>query len=130
MTTAQELEDLLYVERLHTEHFEAWARKAVDPLAKVAFRMAVDKEANHVRWVETLLEAARQGRTDGDVGVSGSELRTWIEDEDGEGASYQRMAARAGEPWVQAVLRQLAEDEKTNARLLEAVLRRAEAGEG
>ena len=59
MTSMSELEELLYVERIHAGHFEEWAKRATDPTAKMIFRLAADKERNHVGWVELMIELAK-----------------------------------------------------------------------
>lgn len=123
MTTGSELEHLLSVEEIHTSHFEEWSRRATHPLAKVAFRLAADKEANHTQWVRLLIEIAKAKDRGEDLGVTRGELEFWIEDESGEGESYEDLARRANEPWVRAVLGQIAKDQATNAELLRDVLR-------
>lgn len=125
MTELSELEHLLSVEEIHTSHFEEWSKRATHPLAKMAFRLAADKEANHIRWVALLIEIAKAKGRGEDLGVTRGELEYWIDDERGEGESYESLARRADEPWVQAVLRQIANDEATNAQLLQEVLRAA-----
>lgn len=122
MTTVSELEELLEVENIHSGHFEAWEQKASDPLAKMAFRLAADKEINHVRWVKLLIEIAQAKEGGHGVGATRDELAFWVDDESSEGASYQRMMAQVEEPWIRLVLRQLAHDEVTNADLLREVL--------
>ncbi|MGQ0797583.1 MAG: hypothetical protein ACT4OI_06965 [Methanobacteriota archaeon] len=124
MTTVSELEELLAVERIHAEHLEAWERRATDPLARMVFRVAADKERNHVRWVELMIDLARSGRGR-DVGVSRDDLEYWVHDEASEGSTYQRLAERVEEPWIQAALTQMGHDEATNAHLLEELLKRA-----
>jgi hypothetical protein len=54
--------------------------------------------------------------------VSRSELEYWIEDETGDGDSYERLARRVEEPWIRAALKQMGHDEVTNADLLKEVL--------
>lgn len=122
MTTLSELEKLLDVENIHSSHFEEWEKGATDPLAKMAFRLAADKEINHVRWVKLLLEIARAKERGQDIGVSRDQLGYWVEDESSEGRSYTRMLPRVEEPWIRLVLKQLAHDEETNAQLLREVL--------
>lgn len=122
-TSIEQLQDLLYVERGHTSNFEEWEKRATDPLAKMVFKMAADKEANHIRWVELLIEIAKADRRAEDVGVSEEELRFWINDEAGEGDQYQRKAESAEEPWIRAALRQMGNDETTNAEMLESLLK-------
>ncbi len=51
ITSVSDLEELLSVEEIHSSHFESWEKQATDPLARMAFRLAADKEINHVRWV-------------------------------------------------------------------------------
>jgi rubrerythrin len=125
MTTKEDLEHLLCVESLHSAHFEEWERKTQDPLAKMVFRLAADKEKNHYEWVKLLIAIQERGGRGGKLGVSPDDLRFWVEDESGEGDSYEGMAKRAEEPWVKAVLRQIAEDERSNARMLKALLESA-----
>jgi len=122
MTKVSDLEELLAVEEIHAGHFEEWERRATEPLAKMAFRLAADKEANHVRWVRLLIELAKAKARGREVGVSKDQLVYWIEDESGEAGSYERFLGRADEPWVRLVVRQLAHDEETNAQLLREVL--------
>lgn len=122
MTTMSELEELLYVERIHADHFDEWAKRATDPLAKMVFRLAADKERNHVGWVEMMVEIAKAKGKGRDLGVTRDELEFWVRDEGSEGASYERLLARVEEPWVKAALRQMAHDETTNAQLLEGLL--------
>lgn len=122
MTTVSELEELLEVENIHSGHFEAWERKAKDPFAKMAFRLAADKELNHVRWVKLLIEIATAKERGGEIGATRDELAFWVEDESSEGASYRRMLAQVEEPWIRLVRQQLAHDEGTNADLLREVL--------
>lgn len=122
MTSVSELEELLDVENIHSSHFEDWEKRATHPLAKMAFRLAADKEINHVRWVKLLVEIAEAEERGEDLGVTADELAFWVEDESNEGKSYARMLARVEEPWVRLVLRQLAHDEDTNAEILRAVL--------
>lgn len=129
MITLGELRTLLHVEEGHTSNFEKWGEKATDPLAKLVFRMAADKEANHIRWVKLLIEFATSGKQSGDPGVSESELEFWMADEAGEADHYDKMASSVEEPWVAAALKQMGQDERTNADMLESLLRaiRAEA---
>ncbi len=127
MTSVKELEELLAVERIHTSHFEEWEKKASHPLAKMVFRLAADKEANHVEWVKALIEIAKSKKNGKDPGVSKPDLEYWVEDESAEGESYMRTAEDAVEPWVKAVLRQIGNDETTNSKLLTALLREAQA---
>lgn len=122
MTELSELEHMLGVEEIHTSHFEEWEKNATHPLAKMAFRLAADKEANHIRWVRLLIELAKAKARGEDLGVTRGELEFWISDEDGEGDSYESLARRVEEPWIRMVLRQIANDEATNARLLQEVL--------
>jgi len=122
MTTISKLEELLVVERIHAGHFEEWAERATDPTAKMVFRLAADKEKNHVGWVELMIELAKSKRGR-DLGVTRGELEYWVEDEGSEAASYERLAARVKEPWVKAALTQMGYDEETNARLLEGLLK-------
>lgn len=122
MTSVAELEDLLDVENIHSGHFEEWERRATDPLAKMAFRLAADKELNHVRWVKLLIELARAKERGGELGVTRDELSFWVDDESSEGRSYERLLPQVEEPWIRLVLRQLAHDEDTNAELLRTVL--------
>ena len=122
MTTVSELEELLNVERIHAEHFEAWAERATDPMARIVFRLARDKEKNHIGWVELMIEIAKVRRRGADLGVARDELEYWVRDEGSEGASYDRLAARVEEPWVRAALTQMGHDETTNAKLLEELL--------
>ncbi len=124
MTSVAELEELLSVERIHAGHFEAWERRATDPLARMVFRVAADKERNHVRWVELMIDLARskKGR---DVGVPRDDLETWVRDEASEASNYERLASRVVEPWIKAALTQMGHDEETNARLLQKLLRTA-----
>lgn len=121
-TSLKELRDLLYVERSHTSNFEQWERKATHPLAKTIFRLAADKEANHIRWVELLIEIAEAGGRGEELGVTEEELRFWIEDEAKEGDIYENRAASVEEPWVRAALLQMGHDETTNAELLKSLL--------
>jgi len=125
MTTVSELEELLTVERIHAGHFEAWADRATDPTAKMVFRLAADKEKNHVGWVELMIEIAKAKRRGADLGVARDELEFWVRDEGSEAASYGRMASRVEEPWIRAALKQMGHDETTNAELLEGLLARA-----
>jgi hypothetical protein len=122
VTSIEQLQDLLYVERGHTSNFEEWEMRATHPLAKMIFRMAADKEANHIRWVEILIEIAEADDRGEELGVSESELRFWIDDEAGEGDQYQRKAQSAEEPWIRAALEQMGNDETTNAEMLESLL--------
>lgn len=122
MTTMRELEELLGVERIHAGHFEGWAERATDPLAKMVFRLAADKERNHVGWVELMMEIAKAKRLCRDLGVSREDLEFWIRDEGSEGASYERLLETVDEPWIRAALRQMAHDETTNAQLLQGLL--------
>ncbi len=122
MTSVSELEELLYVERIHADHFNGWEKRATHPLAKMAFRLAADKERNHIGWVELMIEIARAKKRGEDLGVSRSDLELWIEDEDGEGESYERLARRVTEPWIRTALKQMGHDEATNAQLLKEVL--------
>ncbi len=122
MTSVSELEELLYVERIHADHFNDWEKRATHPLAKMAFRLAADKERNHIGWVELMIEIARTKKRGEDPGVSRHDLEFWIEDEDGEGDSYERLARRVEEPWIRAALKQMGHDEVTNAQLLKEVL--------
>ena len=122
MTSVGELEELLDVENIHSEHFEEWERKADDPLAKMAFRLAADKELNHVRWVKLLIEIAMEKEHGREPGVTRDELAFWVADESNEGESYERLMPRVEEPWIRLVLRQLAHDEHTNAEILRTVL--------
>jgi rubrerythrin len=117
-----DLEELLYVERIHAGHFEEWAKRATDPTAKMVFRLAADKERNHVGWVELMIEIAKARAKGKDLGVTRDELSYWVDDESGEGASYERLMAKTEEPWIRAALRQMAHDETTNAELLEGLL--------
>jgi len=117
-----ELEELLEVERIHTSHFAEWERKAIDPLAKMVFRLATDKEANHVEWVEALIEIAKSKTNGANLGVDRADLEYWVQDEGGEGESYMESAGKAREPWVRAVLCQIGNDERTNAELLKTLL--------
>ncbi len=91
-------------------------------MAKMVFRLAADKEANHIRWVEALIEIAKTKKLGKDPGVSKPELEYWVQDEDGEGESYKESAQSATEPWVKAVLEQIGNDETTNSQLLKALL--------
>ncbi len=118
----EELEELLYVERMHTAHFAEWAKRASHPLAKMIFRLAADKEANHVEWVKALIEIAKSRKNRKDFGVKKSDLEYWVEDEGGEGESYMKTAEKATEPWVRAVLQQIGDDETTNSELLKTLL--------
>lgn len=118
----KELEELLEVERIHTSHFTEWERKATEPLAKMVFRLAADKEANHVDWVKALIEIAKSKINGGNLGVDRADLEYWVRDEGGEGESYMESAGKAREPWVRAVLRQIGNDETTNAELLKTLL--------
>lgn len=127
-TTMRQLEELLYVEGKHTSNFEEWERKATHPLAKTIFRLAADKEANHVRWVELLIEIAKMDGQGEDLGVTEAELRFWIDDEAGEGELYQRLAESVDEPWVRTALEQMGHDETTNARMLESLLKTVTSG--
>lgn len=122
MTSVSELEELLAVEEIHSSHFEEWERRATHPVAKVAFRLAADKELNHVRWVKLLIELAKAKELGQDLGVGRGDLAFWVEDEAREGKSYERFLSRAEEPWIRAVVGQLAHDETTNADLLRQVL--------
>jgi rubrerythrin len=122
MATTRQLEDLLYVERGHTSNFEEWEKKATHPLAKMIFRMAADKEANHIRWVELLIEMSKAGERGEELGVNEGELRFWIDDEAGEGDQYQKRAEAVDEPWVRAALEQMGHDETTNAQMLQSLL--------
>lgn len=122
MTSVSELEELLDVENIHSSHFEDWEKVATDPLAKMAFRLAADKERNHVRWVKLLIEIARAKERGTELGVARDDLAFWVEDESSEGRSYTRMLPRVEEPWIRLVLRQLAHDEDTNAEILRTVL--------
>jgi rubrerythrin len=124
MTTLTELEELLCVERIHAGHFEAWAERATDPLAKMVFRLAADKERNHVGWVELMMEIAKAKQPGRDLGVTREDLAFWVRDEGSEGASYERLLTRVEEPWIRAALGQMAHDEATNASLLEGLLAR------
>jgi len=124
MTTLSELDELLTVERIHAGHFEEWERHATDPLAKMVFRVAANKERNHVRWVELMIDLARSKRGR-DLGVSKDELEYWVRDEASEASSYEHMAARVEEPWIKAALTQMGQDEATNARLLGELLQAA-----
>jgi len=128
MTTKEELEHLLYVEGLHSAHFEEWERRTDDPLAKMVFRLAADKERNHAEWVKLLIAIQEKGGRGGRLGVGREELEFWVADESGEGDSYERLASKAEEPWVSEVLRQIAEDERSNAKMLAALLARAGRG--
>ena len=118
----EELEELLYVERMHTAHFAEWAKRASYPLARMIFRLAADKEANHVEWVKALIEIAKSRKNGKDFGVKKSDLEYWVEDEGGEGESYMKTAEKATEPWVRAVLQQIGNDETTNSELLKTLL--------
>ena len=122
MTTIEELEHLLYVEEIHAGHFSEWEKRATDPLARMVFRLAADKEANHIRWVRLMIEIAKAKRHGRDIGVPTGDLEYWVADEDGEGEEYERLAGRAEEPWVRAALRQMGHDEATNADLLRELL--------
>lgn len=122
MTTLAELQELLYVENAHTENFDRWEKEATHPLARTIFRLAADKERNHIRWVELLIEIARAKEKGENLGVSEGELRFWIADEAGEGDIYQKRAEAAEEPWVKAALVQMGNDETTNSELLESLL--------
>lgn len=93
-------------------------------MAKMVFRLAADKEANHIRWVEALIEITKTKKLGKDSGVSKPELEYWVQDEDSEGESYKQSAQNAGEPWVKAVLEQIGSDETTNSQLLKALLSR------
>jgi len=124
MTTKDELEHLLYVEGLHSAHFEAWGRRTEDPLARMVFRLAADREKNHAEWVKMLIAIHETGGRGGRLGIGREELEFWVEDESGEGDSYERLASKAAEPWVREVLRQIAEDERSNARMLKELLGR------
>ena len=119
----EELEELLAVERIHSSHFTEWEKKANHPLAKMIFRLASDKEANHVEWVKVLIEIAKSKKNGKDLGVTKSDLEYWVEDEGGEGESYMKTAARATEPWVKAVLQQIGNDETTNSELLKTLIK-------
>jgi len=121
----EELEELLEVELIHTSHFAEWERKATDPLAKMVFRLATDKEANHVEWVKALIEIAKSKTNGANLGVDRADLEYWVQDEGGEGESYMESAGKAREPWVRAVLRQIGNDERTNAELLKTLLAEA-----
>lgn len=121
-TGVKELEDLLYVERGHTSNFEEWERRATHPLAKTIFRLTADKEANHIRWVELLIEIAKADSRGEDLGVTEEELRFWIDDEAKEGDIYEKRAESADEPWVRAALEQMGHDETTNAEMLRSLL--------
>ncbi len=46
-------------------------------MAKMVFRLAADKEANHIRWVEALIEIAKAKKLGKDPGVSTPELEYW-----------------------------------------------------
>jgi len=122
MTKMSDLEELLYVEEIHAGHFEEWAKRATDPLAKMVFRLAADKEKNHIGWVRLMIEIAKAREHGKDPGVSRGELEFWVEDESGEGSSYETLAKKVEEPWIQAALRQMAHDETTNAELLQGLL--------
>lgn len=122
MTSVSELEELLDVEEVHSSHFEEWEKQATHPLARMAFRLAADKEINHVRWVKLLIAIAKSKEKGDHVGVSRDQLVYWVDDESSEGASYERMLSQVEEPWIRLVLRQLAHDEETNAQLLRDVL--------
>lgn len=122
MTTISDLEELLCVERIHAGHFEEWAKRATDPTAKMVFRLAADKERNHVGWVELLIAIAKAKGKGKDLGVTRDDLAYWVQDEGSEGASYERLMAKTEEPWVRAALRQMAHDETTNAELLDELL--------
>jgi hypothetical protein len=122
MTGVSTLQELLAVEEIHSSHFEDWERRAVHPLAKMAFRLAADKERNHERWVRLLIEIAKTRRGGEDLGVSREELEAWIEDEASEARSYERLIPEVHESWVRIVLTQLAHDEATNSDLLKQVL--------
>lgn len=121
-TSVSELEELLSVEEIHSSHFEEWERRATDPLAKMAFRLAADKELNHVRWVKLLIQIAKAKGRGSDIGVGRADLEFWVEDEASEGQSYGRFLTTDREPWIRAVVQQLAHDETTNADLLRQVL--------
>ncbi len=54
-TTVHELQELLAVEEIHPEHFRECERKASHPLARAVFKLAADKEDNHI---EDLLAVA------------------------------------------------------------------------
>src|SRR3989304_9960733 len=103
MTTISKLEELLVVERIPAGHFEEWAERATDPTAKMVFRLAADKEKNHVGWVELMIELAKSKRGR-DLGVTRGELEYWVEDEGSEAASYERLPARGEETLVEAAL--------------------------
>lgn len=118
----EELEELLAVELIHTSHFTEWERKATDPLAKMVFRLAADKEANHVEWVKALIKIAKSKENGISFGVDRSDLEYWVKDEGGEGESYMESARKVREPWVRAVLGQIGNDETTNAELLKTLL--------
>lgn len=122
-TSVRQLEDFLYVERGHTSNFEEWEKRATHPLAKMVFRMAADKEANHIRWVELLIELAKAEGRGAELGVTEEELRFWIDDEAGEGDQYRKRAESVDEPWVKAALEQMANDESTNGQMLESLLK-------
>ncbi len=114
---------MLAVERIHTSHFTEWERKATHPLAKMIFRLAADREANHVEWVKALIEIAKSKWNGKDLVVTKSDLEYWVEDEGGEGESYMKTAARATEPWVKAVLQSIGNDETTNSELLKTLMK-------
>lgn len=122
MTSVSELEELLNVEKIHANHFDEWEKQATHPLAKMVYRLAADKERNHIGWVELMIELAKTRKRGDHLGVSRSELEYWIEDEAGEGESYERLARRVEEPWIRAALKQMGHDEVTNAELLKEVL--------
>lgn len=121
-TSITELEELLSVERIHTSHFTEWEKKATHPLAKMVFRLAADKEANHVEWVKALIEIAKTKRHGESFGVEKVDLEFWVQDESGEGESYQETAKRTAEPWVKLVLEQIGNDETSNGELLKSLL--------
>lgn len=125
MTNVSTLEDMLSVEEIHSSHFEEWERRATHPLARMAFRLAADKERNHERWVRLLIEIAKAREHGEDFGVGRDELAFWVQDEASEGASYDGLIRAAEEPWIRMVLRQLAHDEETNSQLLQQVLEAA-----
>ncbi len=122
MTKLSELEELLAVEEIHAGHFEEWEKRATDPLARMVFRLAADKEKNHIGWVRLMIDIAKSRNHGKDPGVSRGELEFWVDDESGEGSSYETLAARVEEPWIKAALGQMAHDETTNARLFEGLL--------
>lgn len=120
-TRVSELQELLYVEEGHTSNFEEWERRATHPLARMIFRLAADKEANHIRWVKLLVEIAKANTHGEDWGVTEEELKFWIDDEAGEGDRYQKMAESVDEPWVRAALEQMGHDETTNSEMLQSL---------